>query len=179
VCLSVRIIPRDIQSRMDERGFRIWKLYYLVVRLTKLPAQLEPFATSMGIICMFGVWLCFSCIVHWCYIFRYCRIGGCVVLLFVLIFPVMRNWSFCIWLVFLLFFQCQRSKSSSNRMPQKMLSPSFTLISFIPVVFSAPIVFVAFQAIVGTKPKECSESQKTSTSSIRYRCFSAARNVHK
>jgi hypothetical protein len=45
-------------------------------------------------------------------------------------------------------------------MPQKMLSPSFTLISFIPVVFSAPIVVVAFQAIVGTRPKECSESPK-------------------
>ena len=52
---------------------------------------------------------------------------------------------------FLLFFQCQRSKSSSNIMPQKMLSPSFTLISFIPVVLSAPIVFVAFQATVSTR----------------------------
>ena len=85
--MSVRIIPRDIQSRMDERSSRIWKLHHLVLRLTKLPARLEPSATSMCIICMFGVWLCFSCIVHWCYIFRYCRIGGCVVLLFLLIFP--------------------------------------------------------------------------------------------
>jgi hypothetical protein len=57
----------------------------------------------------------------------------------------------------LLFFQCQRSKSSSNRMPQKILCPSLSLISFIPVVLSAPIVFVPFQVIAGTRPKECGE----------------------
>jgi len=50
----------------------------------------------------------------------------------------------------LLFFQRQRSKSSKNRMPQKMLCPSLPLISFIPVVLSAFIVFVAFQVIAGT-----------------------------
>ena len=65
-------------------------------------------------------------------------------------------------------------------MPQKMLSPSFTLISFIPAVLSALIVFVASQTIVGTRPKECSEkSKKISTNSIRYKYFFAARNVHK
>ena len=63
MCLSVLIITKDIQSRMDERSSRIWKLHYLVVRLTKLPAGLEPSATSMCIIYIFGIWLCFF--LHW------------------------------------------------------------------------------------------------------------------
>jgi hypothetical protein len=42
----------------------------------------------------------------------------------------------------------------------KNVVPFFYPHSFIPVVFSAPIVVVAFQAIVGARPKECSESPK-------------------
>ena len=52
-----------------------------------------------------------------------------VVLLFVLIFPVMLAWSFCIWVVVVV-FRCQRSKKQRSRMFQKcchLLLPSYPL----------------------------------------------------
>ncbi len=80
--LSVRVIPRDIQSRMHECSSRIWKLHYLVVRLTVLPARLGPSATPRCIVCMFGVWLCFflHCPLMLYIFFKYCHIGGCSVI---------------------------------------------------------------------------------------------------
>jgi hypothetical protein len=56
-----------------------------------------------------------------------------VMMLLNVIFSVILAFGHSAFGWWLLFFQCQRSKSSSNRMLQKMLSTSFTRIPFVPV----------------------------------------------
>ena len=56
-----------------------------------------------------------------------------VMMLLNVIFSVILAFGHSVIGWWLLFFQCQRPKGSSNTMLQKMLSPSFTYIPFVPV----------------------------------------------
>ena len=154
VCLSLSFLERDIQIRMGMNAvLGSGKLHHLVVRLTKYPLDSNLLQhRCVSFVCQgYG------------YVFLHCPLMA--------YFQILSYWRrLCsvivcphipsnAWLVILHLVGCCRfssvknQKSSSNGMPQKMLSPSFTLVSFIPVVLSAPIVFVAFQATVSTRPR--------------------------